>query len=1453
MRERRKEKGKSKIIFSILAILLLLFSFNNAFAETEVKKSTFTLEVKDNLINLEATQASFKEILKELEKKAGIKINISEGVADQKVAVDIKSLPVYALSTLLEKMSLRNFAVFYDKVLTAFILPEGKDISEFLKGKSVIRPAAFPNWKDVSRVKGREIVSTIRGKNKVPILYVKDEVLLKFHLGVTKEEIEDILKKHNLDLIAGGKLSKIGYVKVRIPDGRDVMTVIKEIRKEYKLKVPEPNYISNVLTVSDPLYNDQWYVSDINFDKAWEEADSKSPIKVAVIDSGIDTKHPDLKGKILNGYDFLNDDADPSDDHGHGTFVAGIIAATSNDIGIKGLYDYTQIIPIKVIDENGVGTYEDTARGIIYAVDNGAKVINLSIGGYAYSFMLQDAVDYALEKGCIVVAAAGNDGIEQPIYPAAYPDVIGVSALGYNGQIWSSSNTGRHIDVSAPGVNILSTGSSSDYVYATGTSASTPMVSSLAAMLVSEKTELSSSVIERLIMQSAKDLGDEGRDKVYGSGEIDALASLEQEVEPFHDVAVRSVSVEPMVFEKGKPTYIVANIENTGTYKSEEFDVVLYEIIGEGKKEIGKKKALTVIDKLKVIFDWEPESLKENIKFEVAVFSVDDTNSSNNSKTTFSFSIKEENGLYVLYKVKPPVHQWIAFQAFKKVESDDPSSPLVNEIKKYIPTDSNSNYYSKDFVVPYGWSDNSDLPYIFYDALIEGVWEEDNDDYGISDTWYNDAYCRHFWTPEVGGEYDYNRGFLAANILEAGFCGNSWINWDRNDSGRMQAQRWWDLALQAYPNDKTLAYYYLGRVVHLLEDLSVPEHSHGDSHEALLWGTGNPSPYEEYTKDNYKNITAGDSNTDIPNIDSIQAYPAYTPSNFDDGLTKLFYNLAEYADDFDGNDTNGESSEFGHGKFRYARNQLDAGKSVSKVELWDSTILGNPNYRIRDMNRYVDYDYYNNSCENRIYYYESFYNAINNTDDGVRVYYTDGTDDYFYNLDEPNLLSWSNESQECIYQPNLQARATGYVAALYQLFWAKTHPPTVNALSVTPNSLPLGNYFTISYSVSDVSGSGLKQVELWRATDTNGDGEPDWPSSPIQDPTILSGQSNYSGFFYDEPRSEDTYWYGIHVVDNAGNWNDERNSQTGGLPGDYSQIPVTVNSVIILPTVISHNYGTSPNTNIYVTFSKDMDDTTFTSSTISVSGSSSGSYSNSFSFNHSTYELTIDPLTNFSYSETVTVTIGTGVKDLAGNGLASPYTFSFTIESSPPPPPTSISVTASANPSTTTAYAPITVSGTATYDTKALVSSGTATITVEGNEWTAPILNNGSFSQEVNAPGSSQNITVSASDGILTGSATVYVTISGDTPPNNYDLTTDIVVDAWDDGSTVYRTAKPSFRTTDYAVYGFMLMEPKSGSDFSLNNWVYSRYRFYSPDGRDRKSTRLNSSHIPLSRMPSSA
>jgi hypothetical protein len=505
--------------------------------------------------------------------------------------------------------------------------------------------------------------------------------------------------------------------------------------------------------------------------------------------------------------------------------------------------------------------------------------------------MLQDAVDYALSKGCIVIAAGGNDGIEQAIYPAAYPDVIGVSALGYNGQIWGGSNSGMHIDVSAPGVDILSTGLNNDYVYATGTSASTPMVSALASMLVSENPDLSSSFVERLMMQSVKDLGDKGRDNVYGSGEIDALAAVEQKVEPFHDVAVRNVSIEPLVFEKDKPTFIVADIENIGTYKEEETEIVLYEIIGEKKTEIGRKKSVVVINKANVTFEWKPEELKENVKFEVMVISDKDSNSSNNSKTTSVFTISESDEMYILHKVDPPVHQHIANEAFKLLID----GPMKTDLQPHL---GSVGYYGNDAV----GNDN---------YLLEGVSDED-----IPRRWLN-----HGWDPDIGYNSSFPFGQSAIETAED-FLSQAKSLYEQGENKRGEA------------------YWRLGRIAHLMGDMSVPAHTHLDLHADILLNddeyeewmqytpltnqdcTYNPDiliqcNFESYTIGLYSNI----SPTDYANLNMNASYMRNVYQNvygngslpeFRTNLFKLMLDMAEIADEHESDGAAGEEGGSAH-------------------------------------------------------------------------------------------------------------------------------------------------------------------------------------------------------------------------------------------------------------------------------------------------------------------------------------------------------------------------------------------------------------------------------------------------------------------------------------------------------------------------------------------------------------
>lgn len=328
----------------------------------------------------------------------------------------------------------------------------------------------------------------------------------------------------------------------------------------------EPDFQVKALQFTPPpndlFYSDQWALNntgqtggtsdaDMDVEEAWDEEQGSSDVVIAVIDTGVDLDHPDLESKILwsggsvVGYDFVNDDSNPDDDYGHGTHCAGIIAAeTNNSIGIAGVCPNCKIIPLKFLDAYGSGWTSDAILSFQYAIDHGADVISNSWGGYGYSQALQDVINDAYAQGIITVAAAGNDNTSQESYPEAMKHVISVAATDYNDARAGFSNYGSHIDVSAPGVDILSTlppgaylssscndanhgGVSDGYGYCTGTSMAAPQVSGVVGLIKSWNSSLSTDKVMRRVFESVDDLGDPGWDQYFGWGRINAYYAVD--------------------------------------------------------------------------------------------------------------------------------------------------------------------------------------------------------------------------------------------------------------------------------------------------------------------------------------------------------------------------------------------------------------------------------------------------------------------------------------------------------------------------------------------------------------------------------------------------------------------------------------------------------------------------------------------------------------------------------------------------------------------------------------------------------------------------------------------------------------------------------------------------------------------------------------------------------------
>ena len=290
------------------------------------------------------------------------------------------------------------------------------------------------------------------------------------------------------------QLKSLKDINKELDDGlEDELKIELNDEEREMIEYIEPNYITSVQAIvpNDTDYEKQWGLTKIQAPEAWETSVGDPGVVIAVLDTGMDFNHVDKPVHIATGYDFINNDSDPQDDHGHGTFVSGLIAAnTNNNVGVSGVCWDCTIMPVKVIDGDGLGTYEDLVNGIKYAVDNGANVINMSLGGYNYSQSLLEAINYAHGKGVVIVAASGNDGSNTPIYPAAYPNVIGVSATDENDERWEGSNYGEYIDISAPGVNLYGLSLDGGYISLTGTSTSTALISGAAGLLVSHDANL---------------------------------------------------------------------------------------------------------------------------------------------------------------------------------------------------------------------------------------------------------------------------------------------------------------------------------------------------------------------------------------------------------------------------------------------------------------------------------------------------------------------------------------------------------------------------------------------------------------------------------------------------------------------------------------------------------------------------------------------------------------------------------------------------------------------------------------------------------------------------------------------------------------------------------------------------------------------------------------------------
>jgi subtilisin family serine protease len=331
-------------------------------------------------------------------------------------------------------------------------------------------------------------------------------------------ELTNIIRKNNGKIV--DTISMDGKIEAVVADIplTSTSSFVEEIDAVDISTYVEPNLKFEATFIpNDPYWNQQWGPSKIGADHAWDTQKGNSSVLVAVIDTGVDWNHPDLAANYVPlGYDWVNNDTDPMDDHGHGTHCAGIIAATlNNSVGIAGLAQ-VRIMAEKGLDKYGEGNEADLAKAIIHAVDQGAGILSNSWGGYEESALLHDAVKYAYEKGVLIIAAAGNDAWDIKAFPAGYDEVVAVTATDASDNPASFTNFGDWVELAAPGVHIYSTVYNDSYAYMSGTSMACPHVSGVAALAWSQFPNATRDWVRHWLRYTADDLGNPGFDVYFG-------------------------------------------------------------------------------------------------------------------------------------------------------------------------------------------------------------------------------------------------------------------------------------------------------------------------------------------------------------------------------------------------------------------------------------------------------------------------------------------------------------------------------------------------------------------------------------------------------------------------------------------------------------------------------------------------------------------------------------------------------------------------------------------------------------------------------------------------------------------------------------------------------------------------------------------------------------------------
>ncbi|MDD2717724.1 MAG: S8 family serine peptidase [Candidatus Wallbacteria bacterium] len=715
---------------------------------------------------------------------------------------------------------------------------------------------------------------------------VPERLTLRMKSGTLKEKAI-LLRQYGLDpqLLCGN------YLAVNIPAGVDRTKIKEIIEKNDDFKAVEEDKVVKVCAAQD-LRPTQWNLRKLGDVKWLGNISTTKEVVVAVLDTGIDRNHEDLdQNNILPGYDFLNMDDDPSDDNGHGTEMAGIMAASWNDFGIDGVFPRMKILPVKVLDNQGYGCYALLVQGIYYAIEHGANIINISAAGHGYSEMLKLAIGAALRSGCTVVAAAGNEGNSEPLFPASYNYVISVGASGPDGLAWSGSTMNSAVDFLAPGVDIPALLPGNKYGTTTGTSAAAAHVSGLSAAI----SLIQGSADYDQVLAGLRVLSDEHKNLYLSGLPVPVIMGTEE-------VDDTTESTLGFTFEEDAMLKFCLHMDSD---KYGEWRCVHQYISGKAKeliisysqkmneeftKYIGDEFPYKyIIDKPYQEIDEANHEVSEVMKPTQCILKTftGGTHPKNTEDTTTTDPVRPLDN-------SPTPFSKINYDKFKSNDHDAQIEAISgNDDIIEGSMEEDMFYWSKDLTQgPFLNAPKSDhLDNLELNALrVVG---------------------HHFWRDKEREAGNFDAGLKKGIPNSHAEC---------NYSGPpVVALSMWTEAVACYDKNPAKAYYLLGRVAHLLQDMTTPAHVHNDAHNSAFWG--GLDSYEEWAgKVNNENKVynyVAYCNSDCQKAnDCVANFKVYktakdlshcgftiTESDWGDSkkipdLWKLFYVVAEFTDDY---------------------------------------------------------------------------------------------------------------------------------------------------------------------------------------------------------------------------------------------------------------------------------------------------------------------------------------------------------------------------------------------------------------------------------------------------------------------------------------------------------------------------------------------------------------------------